>query len=179
MNVVLSNHSVSLDGFIARPDGKPGRLHDWLSAGDEQTREILDDLRARVGATIVGRRTYEDSDWGDAAPFDGPVFVVTHGPPDGADAMPFVFVTEGIEEAVELAKEAAGDKDVSVLGGDVTRQALSAGLLDELHIDLVPVLYGEGVRFLDDFEGGPVRLERTRLIDAPSAAHVSFRVLRD
>ena len=79
MSVVLSTHSVSLDGFIARPDGKPGRLHEWLSGGDAQTREVLDDLRARVGATIVGRKTYEDSDWGDEAPFDGPVFVRARG----------------------------------------------------------------------------------------------------
>jgi dihydrofolate reductase len=179
VSVVLSNHSVSLDGFIARPDGKPGRLHEWLDAGDPQSRSVVADLRARIGATIVGRKTYEDSDWGDQAPFDSPVFVVTHAPPDDAEALPFVFVTEGVAHAVELAKEAAGSKDVALLGGDVTRQALSAGLLDELHLNLVPVLYGEGVRFLDDFEGGPVRLERTRLIDAPRASHVSFRVLRD
>jgi dihydrofolate reductase len=179
VSVVLSTHSVSLDGFIARPDGKPGRLHEWLNAADPQSRSIADDLRTRVGATIVGRKTYEDSDWDDEARLDCPVFVVTHGPPEDADALPFVFVTEGVEQAVELAKEAAGPKDVALLGGDVTRQALSAGLLDELHLNLVPVLYGEGVRFLDDFEGGPVRLERTRLINAPSAAHVSFRVLRD
>jgi dihydrofolate reductase len=179
VSVVLSTHSVSLDGFIARLDGKPGRLHEWLDADDPESRSIVEDLRTRVGATIVGRKTYEHSDWGDEAPFDSPVFVVTHGPPDDADALPFVFVTEGVEQAVELAKDAAGDKDVALLGGDVTRQALSAGVLDELHLNLVPVLYGEGVRFLDDFEGGPVRLERTRLIDGSRASHVSFRVLRD
>jgi dihydrofolate reductase len=65
------------------------------------------------------------------------------------------------------------------MGGDVTQQALSAGLLDELHLDLVPVLFGEGIRFLDDFEGGPVRLERIRLVEAPAVSHVSFRVLRN
>jgi len=105
--------------------------------------------------------------------------VVTHRPPEDADKLPFVFVTDGVERAIGLAKEAAGDKDVSVMGGDVTKQALSAGLLDELHLDLVPVLFGEGVRFLDDFEEGPIRLERMRLVDTPAVAHVSFRVLRD
>jgi dihydrofolate reductase len=179
MGVVLSTHSVSLDGFMARPDGKPGRLRDWLETGEEESREVLDVLMARVGAAVVGRKTYDDSGWDGQTPLDWPVFVVTHEPPEDADELPFVFVTEGIEQAVRLAKEAAGDKDVAVMGGDMTRQALSAGILDELHLDLVPVLYGEGVRFLDDFEGGPVRLERTRLVDAPSAAHVSFRVLRD
>jgi dihydrofolate reductase len=179
MGVVLSIHSVSLDGFMARPDGKPGRLHEWLSTDEDESREILDHLLARVGAAVVGRKTYDHSGWNGEPPFDWPIFVVTHEPPDDADELPFVFVTEGVEQAVELAREAAGDKDVAVMGGDVTRQALAAGLLDELHLDLVPVLFGEGVRFLDDFEGGPVRLERTRLVDAPGAAHVSFRVLRD
>jgi dihydrofolate reductase len=178
MGVVLSIHSVSLDGFMARPDGKPGRLRDWLETDEPESRQVLDDLMARVGAAVVGRKTYDDSGWDGETPFGWPVFVVTHEPPEGAE-LPFVFVTEGVEHAVRLAKEAAGEKDVAVLGGDMTRQALSAGLLDELHLDLVPVLYGEGVRFLDDFEGGPVRLERTGLVDAPSAAHVSFRVLRD
>jgi dihydrofolate reductase len=178
MGVVLSIHSVSLDGFMARPDGKPGRLLDWLET-DEPESGVLDDLMARVGAAVVGRKTYDDSGWDGETPFGWPVFVVTHEPPEGAGDLPFVFVTEGVEQAVRMAKEAAGEKDVAVMGGEMTRQALSAGLLDELHLDLVPVLYGEGVRFLDDFEGGPVRLERTRLVDAPSAAHVSFRVLRD
>jgi len=182
VSVVLSTHSVSLDGFMAQPDGSPGRLHGWLSGsnGAPESREVFDDLVARIGATVVGRTTYDLSGgWGGELPFNWPFFVVTHRPPDDADELPFVFVTGGVERAIELAKEAAGDKDVSVMGGDVTRQALSAGLLDELHLHLVPVLFGEGVRLLDDFGGGPVRLERMRLVDTPAVAHVSFRVLRD
>lgn len=184
MSVVLSTHSISLDGFMAQPDGRPGRLHAWLSANDEPgsdtSREVLADLVARIGATVVGRNTYDIADgWGGRLPFDWPFFVVTHHPPENAEELPFVFVTEGLERAIELAKEAAGDDDVSVMGGDLTRQALSAGLLDELHLDLVPVLFGEGVRFLDDFEDGPIRLERMRLVDTPAVAHVSFRVVRD
>ena len=182
--MVLSTHSVSLDGFMAQPDGRVGRLHAWLSAngepGSDMSREVLDDLVARIGATVVGRNTYDASGgWGGRLPYDWPFFVVTHRPPENAAELPFVFVTEGLERAIELAKEAAGDADVSVMGGDVTQQALSAGLLDELHLDLVPVLFGEGIRFLDDFEGGPVRLERIRLVEAPAVSHVSFRVLRN
>lgn len=150
-----------------------------LVAGQPREPRGLRRLVARIGATVVGRTTYDVSDgWGGKLPFDWPFFVVTHRPPEDADELPFVFVTGGVEQAIELAKEAAGDKDVSVMGGDVTKQALSAGLLDELHLDLVPVLFGEGVRFLDDFEEGPVRLERMRLVDTPAVAHVSFRVLR-
>jgi dihydrofolate reductase len=183
VSAVLSSHSVSLDGFMAQTDGRPGRLHEWRSAngsGSEESREVVDALVARIGATVVGRNTYDTAaGWGGTPPFDRPFFVVTHHPPEDAENLPFVFVTEGLERAIELAKEAADDGDVSVMGGDVTRQALSAGLLDELHLDLVPALFGEGVRFLDDFEGGPVRLERVRLVDTPTVAHVSFRVLRD
>ena len=188
MSVVLSTHAVSLDGYMARTDGQAGRLNAWLFGSDERTpphlsdesREVFDTLVTRIGAAVVGRNTYDTaSGWGGTPPFDWPFFVVTHHPPENADELPFVFVSEGLERAIELAKEAAGGRDVSVMGGDLTRQALSAGLLDELHLDLVSVIFGEGVRFLDDFEDGPVRLERIRLIEAPTVAHVSFRVLRN
>jgi dihydrofolate reductase len=183
VGVVLSTHSVSLDGFMAQPDGQVGRLHAWLSAngepGSNKSRKVFEGLVARIGATVVGRNTYDTAGgWGGRLPFDWPFFVVTHHPPENADELPFIFVTEGLARAIELAKKAAGDADVSVMGGDLTRQALSAGLLDELHLDLVPVLFGEGVRFLDDFEGGPVRIERIGLVEAPAVSHVSFRVLR-
>jgi dihydrofolate reductase len=184
VSVVLSTHSVSLDGFMAQLNGRADRLHAWLPGRDEpgsdQSREVFDELVTRIGATVVGRNTYDTAGaWGGQLPFDRPFFVLTHHPPEDADQLPFVFVTDGLEAAIELAKDAAGDKDVSVMGGDVTKQALSAGLLDELHLDLVPVLFGEGVRFLDDFEEGPIRLERIRLVDTPAVAHVSFRVLRE
>ena len=183
VSAVLSSYSVSLDGFIAQADGRPGRLHEWWSAngsGSAASRDVFDALVARTGATVVGRNTYDTAGgWGGTPPFDWPVFVVTHHPPDDAEELPFMFVTDGLERAIALAKEAAGEGDVSVMGGDLTRQALSAGLLDELHLDFVPVIYGDGVRFLDDFADGPVRLERMRLVDTPAVTHVSFRVLRD
>jgi dihydrofolate reductase len=177
VSAVLSTHSISLDGFIARPDGKPGRLHDWMSPSSGGT---LVRSAERVGAIVVGRKTYDDANgFADHQLIDVPNFVVTHRPPDNTAELPFVFVTEGLERAIELAREAAGGRDVTIMGGDLTRQALSAGLLDELHLDLVPVMFGEGVRFLDDLEDGPVRLERIRLVEAPAVAHVSFRVLRN
>jgi dihydrofolate reductase len=189
MGIVLSTHSISLDGFMARPDGDPGPLHEWLWAGEhpsrhvgsaklsEPSRDWFDSGVDRAGATVVGRTTYDNSGgWGGQLPFDWPFFVVTHDPPGDADELPFEFVTEGVESAVELAREAAGDKNVTVMGGDMTRQALAAGVLDEIDIDLVPVVMGDGVRL---FEGdAPAQLEVQRVVDAPGVTHLSYRVVK-
>jgi dihydrofolate reductase len=92
--------------------------------------------------------------------------------------VPFAFVTEGVEHAVELAKAAAGEKNVTLMGGDIVRQALTARLLDEIHLDLVPILLGEGVRLFGDLTTGPVELALTRVVDAPGVTHLSFRVVK-
>ncbi|MBA3332888.1 MAG: hypothetical protein H0U30_02755 [Actinobacteria bacterium] len=160
MGIVLASHSVSLDGFIAQRNGRAGPLHEWLSTGEHQSRhgdnfklsdtsrDVFDGLIDRLGATIVGRKTYDDSDgWGGELPFEWPYFIVAHEPPANADEVPFTFVTEGVERAVELAMAAAGEKDVSLMGGDIVGQVVSAGLLDEIDIDIVPL--GDGVRLLD------------------------------
>jgi dihydrofolate reductase len=191
MGVVLSSHSMSLDGFVVQADRTPGPLHAWLWSGDRQSRhsdsiklstesrEWFDSAVDRVGATVAGRRTYEDSGrWGGELPFDWPFFIVTHRPPEDADAVPFTFVTEGVERAVELAKEAAGQKNVTVMGGDMTRQCLAAGLLDEIDIDLVPILLGEGVPLFGELADAPVELELQRIVDAPGVTHLSFRVVK-
>ncbi len=159
--IVLKDHSMSLDGFIAQPNGKAGPLHEWLFNGDipsrhddgfrlsETSREVFDELVDHLGATIAGRRTYDDSDgWGGNLPFDWPFFIVTHHVPREAAELPFTFVTDGVERAVEQAKAAAGDNDVSVMGGDIVRQCIRAGLLDQIEIHLVPILLGDGVRFV-------------------------------
>ena len=191
MGIVLASHSMSLDGFIAQTYGKAGPLHEWLWTGEHQSRhggnfklsetslEWFDGLIDRLGATIAGRRTYDDSDgWGGELPFDWPYFIVTHELPDDAEELPFTFVTEGVERAVELAKAAAGDKDVSLMGGDMVGQVLSARLLDEIDVDLVPILLGDGVRLLDERATAAVELELERIVDAPGVTHLSFRVLR-
>lgn len=190
MGIVLACHSMSLDGFIAQPNGKAGPLHDWLVAGDtpsrhakgfrmsKRSRQFFDGLVDRLGATIAGRRTYDDADgWGGKRPFDWPYFIVTHHVPPNAVALPFTFVTEGVEQAVKLAKAAAGDKDVSVMGGNIARQCLTAGLLDEIDFDLVPVILCEGVKFFADCWEERIKLEQTRVVDAPGVTHLRFRVL--
>jgi len=191
MGIVMTSHSMSLDGFIAQPNGQPGPLFEWLFDGEhaskhgetfklsEASRRVFDGTVDRLGATIAGRRTYDDSDgWGGELPFGWPFFIVTHQLPDNAENVPFAFVTKGVERAVELAKAAAGDKDVSVMGGDIVRQCLLAGLLDEIGIDLVPIVLGEGVRLFDEVATPTLELQRERVVDAPGVTHLSFRVVK-
>lgn len=109
-------------------------------------------------------------------PSTGRFFIVTHDPPSDAAELPFIFVTEGVERADELAKEAAQAKNVTVMGGDMTRQCLAAGLLDEIDVDLVPVVLGAGVRLFD--ESTPVvELDLQRVVEAPGVTHLSYRVV--
>jgi dihydrofolate reductase len=189
MGIVLASHSMSLDGFIGQADRTPGPLHEWLWSGDEpsrlggslklskESREWFDSAVDRVGATIAGRRTFEDSGrWGGELPFEWPFFIVTHDPPSDAAELPFVFVTEGVERAVALAKEAAQAKNVTVMGGAMTRQCLAAGLLDEIDVDLVPVVLGEGVRLFEESTRA-VELELQRVVEAPGVTHLSYRVV--
>ena len=111
---------------------------------------------------------------------DLPLFVVTHAVPQEwvYEGSPFTFVTEGVESAVEQAKEVAGEKDVAVGAASIAQQCIRAGLLDEIHIDLVPVLLGDGVRLFDNLGDGQVELESTEIIEAPDVTHMTFRVIR-
>ena len=198
MTQVLAGITTSVDGYIAGPNDGPGkglgeggeRLHYWVfggpwTYGSEPTgaptgeaAAWLDDVIAKVGAVVGGRWTYEAADgWGGENPWQLPFFIVTHRPeeepPDGA----FTFVS-GVEEAVERAKEAAGDKDVFVMGGgDVIRQALAAGLVDELTIIIAPVVLGGGKRLFDGFTSS-LDLEHLGVRQSPYATFVDYRVKR-
>lgn len=110
---------------------------------------------------------------------DVPVFVVTHSAPREwvYEGSPFTFVTNGLRSAVEQGKRVAGGRDVGVGGADVAQQCIRAGLVDEVGIDLVPVLLGEGIRFFDRLGADKIELERTRLIEAPGVTHLRFRVV--
>jgi dihydrofolate reductase len=109
-----------------------------------------------------------------------PTFVVTHTVPQEwvYEGSPFTFVTDGVESAVEKAKEAAGEKDVAVGAASIAQQCIRAGLLDEIHIDLVPVLLGSGVRLFEHLGTEPIELESTRVIEAPGVTHLTFRVVK-
>ena len=204
MGKVGTGFSTSLDGFIAGPNDGPGkplgdggeRLFAWYFGGDTdyempsgqitlkispQSAELLRESHENTGALVVGRRHFDlASGWGGRHPMDVPVLVVTHVVPQEWDyeGSPFTFVTDGVESAVEQAKAVADDKDVGVGGANVAQQAIKTGLIDEVGIDLVPVLLGGGVRFFDNLGDEPVELERTRVVEAPSVTHLWFRVVK-
>jgi dihydrofolate reductase len=140
--------------------------------------DFFDQGVGRLGAVVAGRRTYDVSDaWGGRGPMPGlRLFVVTHRAPDSVPAgdPPYTFVLEGIEAAIAQAQAAAGDNDVHLMGASVVQQAIRAGLLDELVISLLPVVLGNGVRLLDGLP--PLKLEVTRVIDAPGVTHLTYRV---
>jgi len=193
---VGTGFSTSLDGFIARPNGDVGPLFDWYFDGDTdytvpggnftlkvspQSAELLSESYGNMGALVVGRRHFDHAGgWGGRHPMDLPVFVVTHTVPQEwvYEGSPFTFVTDGVASAVEQAREVAGDKNVGVGGADIAQQCIEGGLIDEVGIDLVPVLLGEGVRFFGSLDTGFVQLETTSVVEAPGVTHLRFRVVK-
>lgn len=203
MDKVFVDITMSLDGFVAGPNDGPElplgaggeRLHEWvyplaswrephgLEGGEtNSSSEVLEESLQAAGAIIVGKRMFDNAGgWGDNPPFHKPVFVLTHTAreplaKDGGTT--FTFVTEGVKSAVEQAKAAAGDKNVSVGGGASTaQQCLRAGLLDELQIHVAPLLLGGGVRLFDDLGGEGIELEVTRVIESPGVTHLRYRVV--
>jgi dihydrofolate reductase len=169
-------------------------LFGWLTAGDipsavnpaftmsAPSAAFFDAGVAATGAVVAGRRTYDVSGaWGGRGPMPGiPLFVVTHSAPEDAPAAdpPYTFVTDGIELAIELARAAARGKNVQLMGASIVQQAIRAGLLDELVINLVPVVLGSGVRLLDNIDPESLTLELAGVIDAPGVTHLTYRVMR-
>jgi dihydrofolate reductase len=148
--------------------------------------EILEETFAAAGAYVMGRRMFDAGEipWGEDPPFRAPVFVVTHRPRASLEregGTSFTFVTEGPERAVELARDAAGSKDVAVAGGgELLRQVLRAGLLDQLEVHIAPVLLGDGQRLFDPSLGlgadDGIELVATRVVQAPDVTHVRYTV---
>ncbi len=194
MQKVTSEISMSLDGFITDPNASvgsplegndPGRLHDWRFDGKTETDAAIDDERYEsTGAVLIGKRMFDVGfePWGDPPPFGMPVFVVTHEereplPMQGGTT--YNFVSDGIEAALERARAAAGDKNVGIWGGaNIIRQYLKAGLPDEMHIHLVPVLLGGGTRLFEDFDPEGIELRRASSIETPGATHLRFEVVK-
>lgn len=192
MSKVILDISMSLDGFVARSDDGPGPIHDWLFTGDTvpdndffktagASTQVLNETMRTTGAIVVGRRLYDlTGGWDGTQPLggDAPIFVVTHSRPDTVPRGPtsFTFV-EGVHAAVEQAEQAAGNKDVAVIGGaSVARQCLAAGLLDEIQIHLASVLLGQGIRLIDDLDERQVSLEQTRVLEAPGVTHLRYQL---
>lgn len=185
--------SMSVDGYIAGPNDAPGnpggdgflRLHEWYKTADgdfgrpEGPAEVIWDELNATGAVLVGRRTAEQVDYYGGDHHGVPIFVLSHQPaPPGAEKYPTVkFVTDGIESAMAQAKAAAGDKGVLVHGAYTAQKALEAGVLDELQIDQVPVLFGRGLRLFDVLPA-QIELDVVRVIDTPTATHLRYRIRR-
>ena len=186
--------SMSLDGFITganpRPEagwgglGKGGeRLHDWgFNSDDPRNRKIMEKY-ATMGANIFGRTGYDHSilNWGADGPSGAariPTVIVSHSiPQDVPDNGVYSFV-DSVEAAFETAKNLAGDKDISTTGADVAQQLLKLGLIDEISIHLVPVLFGSGTRLFEGLDSEHISLEIIETIQTADAIHMRFRVVK-
>ena len=203
MTLVNLSMSISADGFVAGPNqsednpiGEGGMaLHAWhlgAQADHPVNKQVADEMMVGYGAFIMGRNMYGpirgdwgDSDWkgwwGDDPPYHAPTYVLTHYAHDPIEmdgGTTFHFVTDGLESAFRQAREAAGDKKVSIAGGaSCAQQALAAGDVDELDLQVSPVILGAGERLLDNFEPGSApELELERVLEAPGVAHLRYRV---
>jgi dihydrofolate reductase len=185
---------MSLDGFIALPDDSVGHLFDWYESGDTALQwpgmgmvshvtpasaGYLRDVIEETGAIVVGRRVYDyTSGWSGSHPLGVPLFLVTHRPPQSwptPDA-PFTAVPAGVAAAIEQAKEVAGSKAVALAGPSIIQQAINLDLVDELAVDLAPVLLGEGIRFFGELAHSPVLLDDPHVIQSTRITHLRFRV---
>jgi dihydrofolate reductase len=205
MSKTFVDVGISLDGYIAGPNGSPRnpmggaamRIHEWIfqqasflehigmkggATGPEN--DIVKAIFARAGAYVMGRRMFDEGEvaWPENAPFHAPVFVVTHSPREPwvrLGGTTFYFVTDGFESALRQAREASGGKDVRISGGaDVIRQAFRAGVVDDVTLHLAPALLGEGVRLFEGLNSSDLKLEQTEVIKSPTVTHLNYLVKR-
>jgi dihydrofolate reductase len=204
MSKVIFENSVSLDGFVAGANDNPengmgdGGMHlfDWYDKGDtalplpgtdmvfkvsRASVDFFNEEWASLGVMVVGRRTFDIAHaWGGNPPGGGHTFVVTHSVPQEwvKEGSPFTFVTDGVESAVRQAKQAAGDKGVSIASANIAQQCIKAGLLDEMIINLSPFLIGSGVRLFDNLGTTPVELEIVKVVQGTGVTHIKYRVVK-
>jgi dihydrofolate reductase len=198
MSKSVLDMSMSLDGFVAGPNETPdnglgdngGRLHWWISKGaatdqggipghpDGVNGELMDELMA-TGAVVAGRGTVEPAGWWDGDHHDGvPIFILTTTcTSDDVAQWPLITVLDDVTEAISRANEAAGDRDVLVHGVGCAAAALSAGVLDELQVHLVPTILGEGRRLFEGIGAEPHQFELIRVVEGRGVTHLRYRVL--
>jgi dihydrofolate reductase len=201
MGNVVFNMTVSLDGFVAGPNDSPEKglgdggdaLFKWYFTGDtevpisdgnmvlkvsSQSAEILKESIENYGAGVWGRRTFDIAHAWSGHPPGSPAFIVTHHAPQEwiYEGSPFIFVTDGVESAIRQAQQAAGEKDVAICTASILQQCLNLKLMDEIHLDIAPLLLGKGVRLFDHLNIEPTELECIRVINAPNVTHLGFRV---
>ena len=178
MGTVFLDLAVSLDGYIGGPAGEDAGLHDWYFAAGA-AEGIKTELLSRIGVIIMGRSAFGTAPDGFDTPYQVPHLILTHTPRPLVErsGATFMFVTDGLESALEQARALAGERDICVAGGAKTaQQFLRAGLLDELHLHIAPVLLGHGLRLFDGFEGTPIKLDRLWSVESAHATHLAFRI---
>lgn len=196
MAKVLTHMCMSLDGFVAQPDDDPAELFDWYSSGDvvvpsaqasmtfsvdAASAPMLREIISGCGAVIAGRRLFDLTDgWGDNHPAGAPVVVVSHRPPPpgAAQRFPRTTFSGSVVEAIDAAKQIAAERFVTIASADIIHQALNLGLVDEVCVSLVPVLFGSGVRCFGELVGGHVMLEDPVVIEGTRALHLRYAVRR-
>lgn len=198
MTKVVALMSMSLDGFVADVDDGVSEVFDWYFSGDVDvvtaspttgmtfrvspaSAEHLRELQAEIGAMLTGRRTFEKAEgWDGVHPWNVPAFVLTNEVPDGwpRPGSTVEFITEGIESAVARAKTASAPRSVGVHGAQTIQQCLNAGLLDEIQIDLSPVLLGGGVRLFEDLTDTPRLLGSPTVVRGVGVTHLRYPVNR-
>ena len=195
MATVSCRFTMSLDSFIADPNDDVMPLFPWYFQGEvkypvpgtqmvfkvaQASYVTIEEMFDTTGAIVTGRRDFDVSNqWGGKPPFDVPCFIVTHNVPQewAGNGSPFTFVTDGVESAIAQAKQVVtGDKVIAVGGTQIVRQSLQAGLIDQIEIDLAPILLGKGIRLFDQLGTDPIQLEIDRVIDAPLVTHIRYIV---
>jgi dihydrofolate reductase len=192
MGKVIVDITMSLDGFVTGPNDGPGNglgdggrvLHEWVFEGRTEADNLLlfEEPMQTLGSYVLGRRTFDIAEkaWGDNPPFGATqVFVLTHRPHETLTrgATTFVFVTDGIESALKKALSAAGAKNVSLMGANISQQYLKAGLVDEMELHIANVLLGAGRPLFANIGDKQIRLERIRVIATPAVTHLRYRVI--
>jgi len=195
MSTVHTHMTMSLDGFIADPHDGIDELFGWYGAGevtvptkveqftfsvDDASAELLRGYLASSGALVSGRRLFDITNgWDDQHPMGPPVVVVTHHAPDDADRWPRTTFVDDVTTGIERAKEIAGDQAVTIASANIAAQALDLGLVDEVHVSLVPVLMGEGIPYFANLGSAPHRFEDPVVIPGKRATHLQYKVRRD
>jgi dihydrofolate reductase len=194
MGKIVFDVSMSLDGFIAGANprveegwgglGEGGeRLHDWAFQSEEPRNQEVSAWYSTVGAVIMGRTTYDLSilNWGSDGPTGAdriPTVIVSHSVPEDVPQDGVYTFASGVEAAYEAAKRLAGDKDIYTTGANVAQQLLRLGIIDEIAVHLVPVIFGSGTRLFEGFDSQHISLEIIETIETKDAIHLRFRVVK-
>lgn len=196
---ITTSFSMSLDGFIAGANEDFQHLFAWMTSGDTDYSLMIGDREQKLklavesikmfdnaihtaGALVAGRRLYElTHGWGGHHPIGAPVVVVTHrAPPEWVrPEWPVTFVTDGLQSALEQAKVIAGEKSVVIASATIAQQCLNAGLLDEIHIDLVPFVLGNGVHLFEHLNVTPIALEEPQVSIGKGVTHLTYRIKKE